>query len=93
MGVPAFVIARMVVNMVIEGVIGVIPIIGDIFDFIFKSNRRNVRLMQTYLENPEGTTSRSVSSVLVFLGILFIVLIITIWLILKVSGWALGLLF
>ena len=93
MGVPAFVIARMVVNMVIEGVIGVIPIIGDIFDFIFKSNRRNVNLMKTYLENPEGTTSRSPSSVLVFLGILFIVLIITIWLILKVSGWALGLLF
>lgn len=93
MGVPAFVIARMVMNMVIEGVIGVIPIAGDIFDFIFKSNRRNVRLMQTYLENPTGTTTRSASSVLVFLVVLFVVLIITIWLILKVLGWALGLLF
>ena len=88
MGLPIFVIGQMVVNMVIEGVVGVIPFFGDIFDFIFKSNRRNVRLMQNYLEDPKETAERSASSVIAFLVVLFFVFLITIWLIFKTLGWA-----
>ena len=91
MGLPIFVIGQMVVNMVIEGVIGVIPFFGDIFDFIFKSNRRNVRLMQNYLEDPKETAERSASSVIGFLVVLFFVFLLTIWLIFKVLGWAVSL--
>lgn len=91
MGLPIFVIARMVLNMVIEGVIGVIPIVGDIFDFIFKSNRRNVRLMQEYLQNPEDTTERSFMSVIVFLMALFFIMLLTIWAIIKMLGFVIGL--
>lgn len=88
MGLPIFVIGQMVVNMVIEGVIGVIPFFGDIFDFIFKSNRRNVRLMQRYFEDPKETAERSAASVIAFLVVLFFVFLLTIWLIFKVFGWA-----
>lgn len=77
--------------MVIEGVIGVIPIVGDIFDFIFKSNRRNVRLMQEYLQNPEDTTERSFMSVIVFLMALFFIMLLTIWAIFKMLGFVIGL--
>ena len=82
----------MVVNMVIEGVVGVIPFFGDIFDFIFKSNRRNVKLMQRYLEDPKETAERSASSVIGFIVVLFFVFLLTIWLIFKVLGWATSLL-
>ena len=75
---------RMVINMIIEGMIGVIPFFGDIFDFIFKSNRRNVRLMKSYLDDPEETASRSGFSVIVFLVALFGIMILTIWGIFKV---------
>ncbi|MGB1311811.1 MAG: DUF4112 domain-containing protein [Leucothrix sp.] len=88
MGLPIFVIAQMVMNMILEGVIGVIPLFGDIFDFIFKSNRRNVRLMQSYFEDPKETAERSASSVIGFLVVLFFVFLLTIWLIFKVLGWA-----
>jgi len=88
MGLPIFVIGQMVVNMVIEGVVGVIPFFGDIFDFIFKSNRRNVKLMQRYLEDPKETAERSASSVIGFIVVLFFVFLLTIWLIFKVLGWA-----
>ena len=91
MGLPIFVIGQMVVNMVLEGVVGVIPFFGDIFDFIFKANRRNVRLMQNYLEDPKETAERSASSVIGFLVVLFFVFLFTIWLIFKVLGWAISL--
>ena len=86
MGLPIFVIGQMVVNMMIEGIVGVIPFFGDIFDFIFKSNRRNVKLMQRYLEDPKETAERSASSVIGFLVVLFFVFLLTIWLIFKVLG-------
>ncbi len=91
MGLPIFVIGQMVVNMVIEGVVGVIPFFGDIFDFIFKSNRRNVKLMRNYLEDPKETAERSASSVIGFLVVLFFVFLLSIWLIFKVLGWAISL--
>ena len=91
MGLPIFVIARMVLNMVLEGVIGVIPIVGDLFDLVFKANRRNVRLMQVYLQKPEATTSRSTGSVMIFLLVLLGVLVMSVWLIFKVLGFVIGL--
>lgn len=91
MGLPIFVIARMVLNMMLEGVVGVIPVVGDIFDFIFKANRRNVRLMQAYLQNPEDTTERSFMSVIVFLMVLFFVFLLTVWMIFKMLGFVVSL--
>ena len=91
MGLPIFVIARMVINLMIEGVIGVIPVIGDLFDFIFKSNRRNVLLMQTYLKNPEDTTERSFMSVILFLMVLFFVFLLSVWMIFKMLGFVFSL--
>ncbi|RVU84134.1 DUF4112 domain-containing protein [Leucothrix sargassi] len=93
LGVPAMVIVRMVMNMIIEGVVGVIPFFGDIFDFIFKSNRRNVHLMKAYLNDPEETISRSGFSVIMFLIVLFFTLILSIWCIFKVLAWATALIF
>jgi len=91
MGLPIFVIGQMVVNMIIEGVVGVIPFFGDIFDFIFKSNRRNVKLMKKYLEDPKETAERSAASVIGFLVVLFFVFLLTIWMIFKVLGWVISL--
>jgi hypothetical protein len=48
-GASGYVIARMVLNVLIDTIIGSIPFIGDIFDFAFKSNSRNLRLMQEHL--------------------------------------------
>ena len=47
-GASGFVLARMVLNVVIDSVFGAIPILGDIFDVAFKANQRNVKLMQQH---------------------------------------------
>ncbi|MBM7454985.1 hypothetical protein HNR62_000835 [Oceanisphaera litoralis] len=49
MKLPAGVLARMGLNVLLELSIGIIPLFGDLFDFAFKANRRNVRLLNEYL--------------------------------------------
>ncbi len=50
LGLPRSVILRMVFNILIETVIGAIPVLGDAFDFVFKANNRNVTLMKNALK-------------------------------------------
>ena len=44
------VLGRMLGNVAIDFVIGAIPIVGDLFDFAFKANRKNARLLERHLE-------------------------------------------
>jgi hypothetical protein len=39
---------RMVLNVLLDTLIGAIPIIGNIFDFSYKANDRNVRLLRAH---------------------------------------------
>ena len=48
-GVPAGLLARMVGNVVIEGVVGSVPIAGDVFDVFWRANRRNLALLRRHL--------------------------------------------
>jgi hypothetical protein len=47
-GASGFVLARMILNIVIDVVLGTIPFIGDLFDFVHKANTKNMKLMQEY---------------------------------------------
>lgn len=49
-GLPAHVLAKMVANVGLDFAFGAIPVIGSIFDFAFKANRRNVALLRCHLE-------------------------------------------
>lgn len=48
MGAPRTLLFRMFGNTVLETLIGSIPLIGDLFDFYFKANSRNLKLLQYY---------------------------------------------
>lgn len=45
MGVPPQILMRMIANIVVDGAIGAVPIAGDLFDFVWKANRRNIDLL------------------------------------------------
>lgn len=47
-GASGFVLARMALNILIDAVLGSVPLIGDIFDVAFKANIRNVKLMREH---------------------------------------------
>ena len=63
-GAPTSVLLRMAANVAIDTIIGAIPVVGDLFDFGWKSNTRNVRLLARHLEQPGATRRASTALVL-----------------------------
>jgi hypothetical protein len=59
LGASRSVILRMTANVALETVLGVIPVLGDLFDFAWKANRRNVALLERHLTEPQRTRRRS----------------------------------
>jgi hypothetical protein len=47
-GIPGVTIARMGVNIALDYVIGLVPLLGDLGDFAFKANRRNLELLRRH---------------------------------------------
>ncbi len=70
LNVPVIILIRMIINVGLELIIGVIPIIGDLFDFMYKANERNVRLINAHLDNPRRTRKQSRYIVLIVLFVL-----------------------
>lgn len=50
MGAPWAKVAQMLFNILVDAVLGTIPVVGDLFDIAFKANNRNVRLLEEYLD-------------------------------------------
>lgn len=51
-GTPYVTIARMLVNLALDVIIGTVPFFGDLFDIAWKANRRNYALLTRHLEHP-----------------------------------------
>ncbi len=47
---------KMMANILIDTLLGTIPLVGDIFDFVWKSNVKNAKIISDHLEK---TTYRS----------------------------------
>ena len=73
LGVPKVVLVRMGANIAINTIIGAIPIFGDIASIWFRSNVRNVELLQHYLGRQ---TKRAVPSDWLFVIVLIIGLLV-----------------
>jgi hypothetical protein len=48
LGVPRLLLARMLLNVALEGAVGAVPIAGDAFDVFFRANRRNIALLRRH---------------------------------------------
>lgn len=62
-GVSVPTVVRMVGNVLFESMVGVVPFVGDAFDFVWKSNAKNVRLLKADLADPETTRRSSMAVV------------------------------
>ncbi len=59
LGATPSVLWRMVLNIAIDTIVGSIPILGDAFDVGWRSNMRNLALLERFLEEPRGVTAGS----------------------------------
>jgi len=53
LGAPPHLVARMLGNVAIDGIVGAVPLFGDAFDVFWRANRRNVKLLRDYLDETE----------------------------------------
>jgi hypothetical protein len=57
LGAPGHVIARMLGNVALDGLVGAVPLVGDAFDVVWRSNKRNMRLLYDWLESEHRRSS------------------------------------
>lgn len=58
LGAPKRLWMRMGANVGVDFLVGLVPIAGDIFDVAYKSNRRNQKLIQKWLQEATGNTPK-----------------------------------
>lgn len=66
-------LSKMILNILLDVVVGSIPFFGDIFDLFFKANKRNLDLFQAHFE--EGKHQGSAWPVIITVLIALIVLL------------------
>ncbi|WP_339844709.1 DUF4112 domain-containing protein [uncultured Halopseudomonas sp.] len=55
MGASKALMLKMAFNILVDTVVGALPLVGDLFDFAWKANNRNVNLLNQYLDSPRET--------------------------------------
>ena len=50
LGLPKWKLWRMAGNVAFDSAIGAIPVAGDLFDFVFRSNTRNLKIVKRHLD-------------------------------------------
>lgn len=52
-GLPRQILAKMIFNISLEAAVGSVPLVGDLFDAYYKSNIRNLALLEQHLQAVE----------------------------------------
>lgn len=55
-GLPKETLVRMVINLVLDSAVGSVPLLGDVFDVVWKANRQNLQLLEAHIERPKPQT-------------------------------------
>lgn len=59
LGVPLTTVVRMLGNVAVDAVGGSVPVVGTLFDAVWKGNARNARLLERTLAAERGSGDRS----------------------------------
>jgi hypothetical protein len=69
LGIPKRILLRMCGNTLLESLVGEIPILGDIFDAVWKANVRNMRLIEMHYRPAQ--TERPMRNIFFAMALLF----------------------
>ena len=56
LGIPKWKLWRMAGNVLFDSAVGAVPVAGDLFDFMFRSNTRNLRILKKHLDKHHPET-------------------------------------
>jgi len=77
-GVSIPTLLRMLMNVGIEALVGLIPFVGAVFDMIYKANIRNVVLMERDLADRRTTRRSSLGTLALMVSLIFISLLMSV---------------
>ena len=85
-GASSKIVVLMCLNILLDATIGAIPVIGQIFDFFFKANSRNLKLIKEhYLENKHQGSGKGI--IIWTLIILFLIMALLIYALWNIGEW------
>lgn len=93
LGARGATVVRMVLNAAIDGVVGTVPVIGTVFDFVFKANTRNVALLERHVVDPAGTRTASRKAVRRTIALVVVTFVVLVLAVIALITWLLTVLF
>lgn len=89
-GLTSKIVVLMCLNIFLDATIGAIPGIGQIWDFFFKSNTKNMKLMEEYYQEGkhQGSGKNTILLALAVLFIIFMILLVILW---YIAAWIISL--
>lgn len=72
LGIPPVVLLRMIINVAIDTLIGVVPVVGDLFDFAWKSNNKNMALLEQHAVEERAPSAGDWAFVIVAIVLLLV---------------------
>lgn len=95
LGAPAAIQWHMLSNIAIDSLVGTVPVLGDLFDFAFKAQTRNLALLESWMASPQRAERRSrrglvlipLAILLVFIGLT----VVGVWVLFQFFNWLTGL--
>lgn len=81
-GASGKLVSKMLLNILVDAIVGAIPVLGWVFDFVYKANKRNVQLLVEH--HNEGKHSGSakpyiLAIAIILLGFIVILVLLSIW--------------
>jgi hypothetical protein len=73
-GIPKVVLSRMALNVLINEVVGLIPVVGSAFAFWFQANTRNYEMIRGHIATPGRSTKGDKIFVGLILGLVMLVI-------------------
>jgi hypothetical protein len=87
LGVPKRTLVRMLGNIAVEGVVGAIPVLGDIFDATWKANMRNLKLLEGCYQ--PGLRERTPRQIFRFLAVILSGFVLSLGVLIALVLWVL----
>lgn len=92
LGVSKPVLLKMLSNILLETLVGVVPVLGDIFDATWKANLRNMRLLEAHLDSSSPGLRKPVNPLVLVSVVVVLVLVLGAGIVLSLwlLGWAIA---
>lgn len=88
---PGEIQLHLLTNIALDALIGTVPLVGDLFDFVFKAQTRNLALLDEWLETPQRARRTSRGKLLLIpVAILLVFITLTalgLWMLYIVLHW------